>query len=379
MTIVGTRPEIIRLSAVIHKLEHTEAIEHVLVHTGQNYDYELNEVFFQDFGLRKPDYFLNSATGSPIETIGNILIQVDPVLELERPDAVLILGDTNSCLAAIAAKRRKIPIFHMEAGNRCFDQRVPEEINRKIVDHTADVNLTYSDIAREYLLREGLPAERIIKTGSPMFEVLMSKREAIEHSDVLERLELGPDNYFIVSAHREENVNSDKHFLALVDSLNAIAAQYGLPVIVSTHPRTMKRIDELNVSFHPLVRLLKPLGFVDYNHLQLHAKAVLSDSGTISEESSILGLRGLNIRETHERPEAMEEGAVLMVGLETERILQGLSVVMEQERPRIVSDYSMPNVSDKVVRILISYTDYIRREVWKGTTDPRQTVKEGER
>lgn len=379
MTIVGTRPEIIRLSAVIHKLEHSEAIEHVLVHTGQNYDYELNEVFFRDFALRKPDYFLNSATGSPIETIGNILIQVDPVLELERPDAVLILGDTNSCLAAIAAKRRKIPIFHMEAGNRCFDQRVPEEINRKIVDHTADVNLTYSDIAREYLLREGLLAERIIKTGSPMFEVLMSKREAIENSDVLERLELSPDNYFIVSAHREENVNSDKHFLALVDSLNAIAAQYGLPVIVSTHPRTMKRIDELNVSFHPLVRLLKPLGFVDYNHLQLHAKAVLSDSGTISEESSILGLRGLNIRETHERPEAMEEGAVLMVGLETERILQGLSVVMEQERPRIVSDYSMPNVSDKVVRILISYTDYVRREVWKGTTDPRQTVKEGER
>ena len=379
MTIVGTRPEIIRLSAVIHKLEHSEAIEHVLVHTGQNYDYELNEVFFQDFSLRKPDYFLNSATGSPIETIGNILIQVDPVLELERPDAVLILGDTNSCLAAIAAKRRKIPIFHMEAGNRCFDQRVPEEINRKIVDHTADVNLTYSDIAREYLLREGLPAERIIKTGSPMFEVLMSKREAIENSDVLDLLELSPDNYYIVSAHREENVNSDQHFLALVDSLNAIAAQYGLPVIVSTHPRTMKRIHELNVSFHPLVRLLKPLGFVDYNHLQLHAKAVLSDSGTISEESSILGLRGLNIRETHERPEAMEEGAVLMVGLETERILQGLSVVMQQERPRIVSDYSMPNVSDKVVRILISYTDYVRREVWKGTTDPRQTVKEGER
>lgn len=379
MTIVGTRPEIIRLSAVIHKLEHSEAIEHVLVHTGQNYDYELNEVFFEDFSLRKPDYFLNSATGSPIETIGNILIQVDPVLELERPDAVLILGDTNSCLAAIAAKRRKIPIFHMEAGNRCFDQRVPEEINRKIVDHTADVNLTYSDIAREYLLREGLPAERIIKTGSPMFEVLMSKREAIEQSDVLSRLELTPDHYFIVSAHREENVNFDKHFLALVDSLNAIAAQYGLPVIVSTHPRTMKRIHELNVSFHPLVRLLKPLGFVDYNHLQLHAKAVLSDSGTISEESSILGLRGLNIRETHERPEAMEEGAVLMVGLEKERILQGLSVVMEQERPRLVSDYSMPNVSDKVVRILISYTDYVRREVWKGTTDPRQTVREGER
>ncbi|TCI22596.1 non-hydrolyzing UDP-N-acetylglucosamine 2-epimerase [Exiguobacterium sp. SL-9] len=379
MTIVGTRPEIIRLSAVIQKLEHAEAIEHVLVHTGQNYDYELNEVFFEDFALRKPDYFLNSATGSPIETIGNILIQVDPVLELERPDAVLILGDTNSCLAAIAAKRRKIPIFHMEAGNRCFDQRVPEEINRKIVDHTADVNLTYSDIAREYLLREGIPAERIIKTGSPMFEVLMSKREAIEQSDVLSRLELTNDHYFIVSAHREENVNSDAHFLALVDSLNAIAGQYELPVIVSTHPRTMKRIHELNVSFHPLVRLLKPLGFVDYNHLQLHAKAVLSDSGTISEESSILGLRGLNIRETHERPEAMEEGAVLMVGLEKERILQGLSVVMEQERPRIVSDYSMPNVSDKVVRILISYTDYVRREVWKGTIDPRQTVKEGER
>ncbi|MFN4213500.1 non-hydrolyzing UDP-N-acetylglucosamine 2-epimerase [Exiguobacterium sp.] len=376
MTIVGTRPEIIRLSAVIHKLEQSEAIDHVLVHTGQNYDYELNEVFFNDFDLRKPDYFLDAATGTPVETIGNILIRVDPVLETERPDAVLILGDTNSCLCAIAAKRRKIPIFHMEAGNRCFDQRVPEEINRKIVDHTADVNLTYSDIAREYLLREGLPAERIIKTGSPMYEVLASKREAIERSDVLERLELAPEHYFLVSAHREENVNSDEAFLALVDSLNAIAAKYELPVIVSTHPRTMKRINELSVTFHPRVRLLKPLGFIDYNHLQLHAKAVLSDSGTISEESSILGLRGLNIRETHERPEAMEEGAVLMVGLHKERILQGLSVLMEQPHPRIVSDYSMPNVSDKVVRILISYTDYIRREVWKGTRDPRQTVKE---
>ncbi|MCT4781663.1 MULTISPECIES: non-hydrolyzing UDP-N-acetylglucosamine 2-epimerase [Exiguobacterium] len=376
MTIVGTRPEIIRLSAVIHKLEQSEAIDHVLVHTGQNYDYELNEVFFNDFCLRKPDHFLNAATGTPVETIGNILIQVDPVLEMERPDAVLILGDTNSCLCAIAAKRRKIPIFHMEAGNRCFDQRVPEEINRKIVDHTADVNLTYSDIAREYLLREGLPAERIIKTGSPMYEVLASKREAIEQSDVLERLELTSEHYFLVSAHREENVNSDKQFLALVDSLNAIAAQYELPVIVSTHPRTMKRINELNVTFHPLVRLLKPLGFIDYNHLQLHARAVLSDSGTISEESSILGLRGLNIREAHERPEAMEEGAVLMVGLQKERILQGLSILMEQPQPRLVNDYSMPNVSDKVVRILISYTDYIRREVWKGTTDPRQTVKE---
>lgn len=376
MTIVGTRPEIIRLSAVIHKLERSEAIEHVLVHTGQNYDYELNEVFFNDFDLRQPDYFLNAATGTAVETIGNILIHIDPVLESERPDAVLILGDTNSCLCAIAAKRRKIPIFHMEAGNRCFDQRVPEEINRKIVDHTADVNLTYSDIAREYLLREGLPAERIIKTGSPMYEVLATKREAIERSDVLKRLDLTHDQYFLVSAHREENINSDSQFFALVDSLNAIAIQYELPVIVSTHPRTMKRIDEMNITFHPHVRLLKPLGFNDYNHLQLHAKAVLSDSGTISEESSILGLRGLNIRETHERPEAMEEASVLMVGLQTERILQGITVVMEQARPRLVSDYSMPNVSDKVVRILLSYTDYVRREVWKGMSDSRQTVKE---
>lgn len=376
MTIVGTRPEIIRLSAVIQKLEQSEAIEHVLVHTGQNYDYELNEVFFRDFGLRKPDHFLNTATGSPMETIGNILIHVDPVLERERPDAVLILGDTNSCLSAIAAKRRKIPIFHMEAGNRCFDQRVPEETNRKIVDHTADINLTYSDIAREYLLREGLPAERIIKTGSPMFEVLTAKRKEIEQSDVLERLGLIQERYFVVSAHREENINSDVNFMALVESLNAMAETYDLPIIVSTHPRTMKRINEMNISFHPHVHLLKPLGFIDYNHLQLHAKAVLSDSGTISEESSILGLRGLNIRETHERPEAMEEGAVVMVGLETERILQGLSVVLTQPKPRIVSDYSMPNVSDKVVRILLSYTDYVRREVWKGSVDPRQTVKE---
>lgn len=376
MTIVGTRPEIIRLSAVIQKLEQSEAIEHVLVHTGQNYDYELYEVFFQDFGLRKPDHFLNAATGSAMETIGNILIHVDPVLESERPDAILILGDTNSCLCAIAAKRRKIPIFHMEAGNRCFDQRVPEETNRKIVDHTADINLTYSDIAREYLLREGLPAERIIKTGSPMFEVLASKRAAIEQSDVLERFGLMRERYFVVSAHREENVNSDSNFLGLVDSLNAIAEAYDLPIIVSTHPRTMKRINELSVEFHPHVQLMKPLGFIDYNHLQLHAKAVLSDSGTISEESSILGLRGLNIRETHERPEAMEEGAVLMVGLQKERILQGLSVVLTQPKPRIVSDYSMPNVSDKVVRILISYTDYVRSEVWKGSVDTRQMMKE---
>lgn len=374
MTIVGTRPEIIRLSAVIHKLEQSEAIEHVLVHTGQNYDYELNEVFFDEFNLRKPDHFLNAAIGTPIETIGNILIRIDPVLETERPDAVLILGDTNSCLCAIAAKRRKIPIFHMEAGNRCFDQRVPEEINRKIVDHTADINLTYSDIAREYLLREGLPAERIIKTGSPMYEVLASKREAIERSDVLKRLDLKHDQYFLVSAHREENINTDRNFLALVDSLNAIATQYDLPVIISTHPRTMKRIEELAIEFHPHIRLLKPLGFIDYNHLQLHAKAVLSDSGTISEESSILGLRGLNIRETHERPEAMEEAAVPMVGLQKERILQGLLVVMEQTQPHLVSDYSTSNVSDKVVRILLSYTDYVRREIWKGASDPRQSV-----
>lgn len=366
MTVVGTRPEIIRLSAVIHKLEKSEAIDHVLVHTGQNYDYELNEVFFNDFQLKKPDYFLNAATGTAIETVGNILIKIDPILAEVQPDAFLVLGDTNSCLCAIAAKRRHIPIFHMEAGNRCFDQRVPEETNRKIVDHTADINLTYSDIAREYLLREGLPADRIIKTGSPMFEVLNSRKADIEKSDVLERLGLQEGNYFVVSAHREENINSERNFLNLVESLNAIAEKYGYPVIISTHPRTRKMIEEKAVVFNPLVQTLKPLGFNDYNKLQIKAKAVLSDSGTISEESSILGFRALNIREAHERPEAMEEASVVMVGLGVERIMQGLAVLETQEKNtlRRVADYSMPNVSDKVLRIILSYSDYIKRVVW---------------
>ncbi|WP_214694171.1 UDP-N-acetylglucosamine 2-epimerase (non-hydrolyzing) [Exiguobacterium sp. s160] len=366
MTIVGTRPEIIRLSAVIHKLEQSEAIEHILVHTGQNYDYELNEVFFQDFGLRKPDHFLNTATGSPMETIGNILIHIDPVLEQERPDAVLILGDTNSCLCAIAAKRRKIPIFHMEAGNRCFDQRVPEETNRKIVDHTADINMPYSDIAREYLLREGLPPERVIKTGSPMYEVLHRQLKNIEQSDVVARLGLEHDRYFVVSAHRDENISSDENFFDLIDTLNAIAETYNLPLVISTHPRTAKRIGETGVTLHPNIRTLKPLGFNDYVQLQLHAKAVLSDSGTISEESSILGIKGLNIRQAHERPEAMEEGAVMMVGLKQDRVLQALRILSEAEQTtRLVDDYAMPNVSEKVLRIILSYTDYVMREVWK--------------
>lgn len=366
MTVVGTRPEIIRLSAVINKLEESEAIEHVLVHTGQNYDYELNEVFFNDFKLKKPDYFLNAATGTAVETIGNILIKIDPIMEEVKPDAVLVLGDTNSCLTAIAAKRRHIPIFHMEAGNRCFDQRVPEETNRKIVDHTADINLTYSDIAREYLLREGLPADRIIKTGSPMFEVLNSRKEDIEKSDVLERLKLKEGQYFVVSAHREENISSEVNFLNLVDSLNAVAEKYNIPVIVSTHPRTRKMIEEKGVKFNSLISLMKPLGFNDYNKLQIKSKTVLSDSGTISEESSILGFRALNIRQAHERPEAMEETSVMMVGLGKERILQGLEVLETQEMDtlRHVADYSMPNVSDKVLRIILSYTDYINRVVW---------------
>ena len=315
MTVVGTRPEIIRLSAVINKLEESNAIEHTLVHTGQNYDYELNEVFFKDFNLKKPDYFLNAATGTAVETIGNILVKIDPIMEEVKPDAFLVLGDTNSCLCAIAAKRRHIPIFHMEAGNRCFDQRVPEETNRKIVDHTADINLTYSDIAREYLLREGLPADRIIKTGSPMFEVLNSRKDDIEKSDVLERLELEEGKYFVVSAHREENINSETNFLDLVDSLNAVAEKYNMPVIVSTHPRTRNMIEAKGIEFNPLVKTMKPLGFNDYVKLQIKAKAVLSDSGTISEESSILGFRALNIRQAHERPEAMEEASVMMVGL----------------------------------------------------------------
>ncbi len=366
MTVVGTRPEIIRLSAVINKLEESEAIEHILVHTGQNYDYELNQVFFNDFKLKKPDYFLNAATGTAVETIGNILIKIDPIMEKEKPDAFLVLGDTNSCLCAIAAKRRHIPIFHMEAGNRCFDQRVPEETNRKIVDHIADINLTYSDIAREYLLREGLPPDRVIKTGSPMFEVLNSRKEDIEKSDILDRLNLKEGQYFVVSAHREENINSETNFMDLVDSLNTVADVYQLPIIVSTHPRTRKMIEEKNIEFNPLIQTLKPLGFNDYVKLQIKSKAVLSDSGTISEESSILGFRALNIRQAHERPEAMEEAAVMMVGLKKERILQGLKVLETQrtETLRLVSDYSMPNVSDKVLRIILSYTDYVNRVVW---------------
>ncbi|EMF0597635.1 non-hydrolyzing UDP-N-acetylglucosamine 2-epimerase [Enterococcus hirae] len=366
MTVIGTRPEIIRLSAVINRLDQSEAIEHILVHTGQNYDYELNEVFFEDFKLKKPDYFLNAATGTVIETVGNILIKIDPILEEVKPDAFLVLGDTNSCLCAIAAKRRHIPIFHMEAGNRCFDQRVPEETNRKIVDHTADINLTYSDIAREYLLREGLPADRVIKTGSPMFEVLNSRKEDIQHSDVLNRLGLKEGQYFVVSAHREENISSETNFLNLIDSLNTIAETYQLPVIISTHPRTMKMIEAKGIKFHELIQTMKPMGFNDYNKLQINAKAVLSDSGTISEESSILNFKALNIRQAHERPEAMEEASVMMVGLEKERIMQGLEVLETQQKDtlRHVADYSMPNVSEKVLRIILSYTDYVNRVVW---------------
>ena len=366
MTVVGTRPEIIRLSAVINKLEESNAIEHILVHTGQNYDYELNEVFFKDFNLRKPDYFLNAANGTAVETIGNILIKIDPIMEEVRPDAFLVLGDTNSCLCAIAAKRRQIPIFHMEAGNRCFDQRVPEETNRKMVDHIADINLTYSDIAREYLLREGLPADRIIKTGSPMFEVLKSRKDDIKKSDVLERLGLEAGQYFVVSAHREENINSEVNFRDLVHSLNSIAEKYNMPVIVSTHPRTQNMINAKGIGFNPLVKIMKPLGFNDYVKLQVKAKAVLSDSGTISEESSILGFRALNIRQAHERPEAMEEASVMMVGLKKERILQGLEILVAQTKDtlRLVEDYSMPNVSEKVLRVILSYTDYVNRVVW---------------
>lgn len=368
MTVVGTRPEIIRLSRVMARLD--EHCDHVLVHTGQNYDYELNEIFFQDLGIRKPDYFLNAAGSSGAETIGNVIIGVDKVLSEVQPDALLVLGDTNSCMAVLPAKRRKIPTFHMEAGNRCFDMRVPEEINRRIVDHTADINLTYSSIARDYLLREGLPPDMVIKTGSPMFEVLNFYREGIDASDVLERLGLEFGKFFVVSAHREENVDSDKNFLKLVDVLNTVAEHYGYPVIVSTHPRTQKRVDAMGVTFHEQVRLLKPLGFRDYNKLQLSAKAVLSDSGTISEESSILNFPALNIREAHERPEGMEETAAMMVGLEAERVLQALQVLETQGRGderslRLVSDYSMPNVSDKIVRIIHSYRDYVMRTVWK--------------
>lgn len=367
MTVVGTRPEIIRLSAVINKLEQSEAIDHILVHTGQNYDFELNEVFFNDFKLKKPDYFLNAATGTAIETVGNILIKIDPILEEVQPDAFLVLGDTNSCLCAIAAKRRKIPIFHMEAGNRCFDQRVPEETNRKIVDHIADINLTYSDIAREYLLSEGISADRVIKTGSPMYEVLNSRKNDIESSKILKDLNLEKGKYFLVSAHREENINSEKNFMKLVGILNSISDIYDYPVIVSTHPRTRKMIEEKEVSFNKLVKILKPLSFNDYNNLQINSKAVLSDSGTISEESSILGFKALNIREAHERPEAMEEASVMMVGLNTQRILQGLAVleVQGEYTLRSVADYSMPNVSEKVLRLILGYTDYVKRVVWR--------------
>lgn len=368
MTVVGTRPEIIRLSRVMAKLD--EYCEHVLVHTGQNYDYELNEIFFQDLGIRKPDHFLSAAGASGAETIGNVIIAVDRVLAEVQPEALLVLGDTNSCMAVIPAKRRKIPTFHMEAGNRCFDMRVPEEINRRIVDHTADINLTYSTIARDYLLREGLSPDMVIKTGSPMFEVLNHYRDGIEASDVLERLGLQTGKFFVVSAHREENVDSDKNFLKLVDVLNTVAEQYDYPVIVSTHPRTQKRVDAMGVKFHANVRLLKPLGFKDYNKLQLVAKAVLSDSGTINEEASILNFPALNIREAHERPEGMEEAAAMMVGLEVERVMQGLQILESQARGeerslRLVGDYSMPNVADKVVRIIHSYRDYVMRTVWK--------------
>lgn len=368
MTVVGTRPEIIRLSRVMAVCD--QYFDHIIVHTGQNYDYELNEIFFTDLGIRKPDYFLNAAGSTGAETIGNVIIAVDKVLEEVQPEALLVLGDTNSCTAVIPAKRRKIPTFHMEAGNRCFDMRVPEEINRRIVDHTADINLTYSTIARDYLLAEGLPADLVIKTGSPMFEVLNFYKHKIESSNVLEQLNLTEHEYFVVSAHREENINSDQNFLDLVDMLNAVAEQYNYPVIVSTHPRTRKRIEQMGVSFHPLVQLLKPLGFSDYNKLQLSAKATLSDSGTINEESSILNFPALNLRQAHERPEGMEEAAVMMVGLTAERVLQGLAIIDSQPRDeqrllRLVADYSMPNVSEKVARIVLSYTDYVNRVIWK--------------
>lgn len=369
VTVVGTRPEIIRLACVMKALDANPAIDHILIHTGQNYDYELNEIFFEDLGIRKPDHFLGAAGKNATETVGRILIGIDPLLEEIKPDAFLVLGDTNSCLCAIPAKKRKIPVFHMEAGNRCFDQRVPEETNRKIVDHVADINLTYSDIAREYLLREGLSPDRVIKTGSPMYEVLNQFQEKIAASDVLQRLDLKKHEYFVVSAHREENISNPKNFEGLITSLNTIAEKYDYPVIVSTHPRTRNMLEAKEVKTHKNIQFLKPLGFSDYNALQVNSFAVLSDSGTISEESSILNFHALNIREAHERPEAMEEASVMMVGLQPERILQGLAALSVQERApkrnfRQVADYSMPNVSEKVVRIIISYTDYINRVVW---------------
>ena len=380
LTVVGTRPEIIRLSRVMAKLDESDAIEHITVHTGQNYDYELNEIFYEDLGIRKPDFFLNAAGTTATATIGQILINIEPILEQVNPDAFLVLGDTNSCLCAIPAKKRHIPIFHMEAGNRCFDQRVPEETNRKIVDHISDINMPYSDIAREYLLREGIPADRIIKTGSPIFEVLNHYMPQILASDVLQRLNLEKDKFFVVSAHREENINSEKNFNGLITSLNQIAEKYGYPIIVTTHPRTRKKLEEINLrksaqsvssAFHlnPLIQWMKPLGFSDYNALQLNAYAVLSDSGTISEESSIMNFRALNIRDAHERPEAMEEASVMMTGMNPERIMQALVQLQyqktgEERNLRRVADYSIPNVSSKVVRIILSYTDFVKRVVW---------------
>jgi len=367
-TVVGTRPEIIRLACILKKLD--EHCEHILIHTGQNYDYELNEIFFNDLEIRRPDYFLGVAGVTGAETIGNVIIEVDKILAEVEPEAMLVLGDTNSCMAVLPAKRRKIPTFHMEAGNRCFDQRVPEEVNRRLVDHMADINLTYSSIARDYLLSEGLPADMVIKTGSPMFEVLSTYHDGIDDSDILTRLKLKEFEFFIVSAHREENIDSDKNFLNLVESLNTIAKTYQMPIIVSTHPRTQKRIDVMKVELHPLIELLKPLGFKDYNKLQVSAKAVLSDSGTINEEASIMNFPALNLREAHERPEGMEEAVVIMTGLEKERIMQSLALIDDQPRGqdrlvRQVYDYSMPNVSDKVVRIIHSYVDYVNRVVWK--------------
>ena len=366
MTVVGTRPEIIRLSAVIHKLNESEAIDHLLVHTGQNYDFELNEIFFKDFDLKKPDYFLNAATGSAMETIGKIITKIDEVLEKTKPDAFLVLGDTNSSISAIAAKRRHIPIFHMEAGNRCFDQRVPEETNRKIVDHIADINLPYSSIAREYLLYEGISSDRIIKTGSPMYEVLMNKKDEIDKSDILEKLGLEKEKYFVVSTHREENINS-KNFTEIVNTLNTIAEMYQLPIILSTHPRTKKMIDAMNIKFHSNIRQISPLGFIEYNKLQIDSKLVLSDSGTISEESYILKFKAINIREAHERPEAMESTAVMMVGANLERILQAVKYLENQktENINIIRDYEEANVSNKIVKIILSYTDYINRNIYK--------------
>jgi UDP-N-acetylglucosamine 2-epimerase len=368
MTVVGTRPEIIRLSRVIPLLD--EQVEHILVHTGQNYDYELNEIFFKDLGLRKPDWFLGAAGQSAAETIGQVIIKIDPILEQTGPDALLILGDTNSCLTAIAAKRRKIPIFHMEAGNRCFDQRVPEEINRKIVDHISDINMPYSSIAREYLLREGLPPDRVIKTGSPMYEVLKHHAAGIEESNILARLDLKMGDYFVVSAHREENIDPESQFRKFINVLHVLGHKFGVPIIVSTHPRTRKRLESIGLDTVPQVRFLKPFGYFDYVKLQKNARAVLSDSGTITEESSILNFPALNIREAHERPEGMEEAAVMMTGLEADWVLFGLSVLEHQGRGerrslRVVEDYAIDNVSQKVLRIIASYTQYVKRTVWQ--------------